>query len=361
LDVYANDNNNLYQTDGYTDASGNYVLGVLGLGSSDSWYVQANGNNQLTNYIFTQENINGNINAGQAVLQNFTAILATNHITGYLRDNLSNPIASISVYAHAPLNGTNFNAGNATTDASGNYTLNVFNGTWTVGVNSGGGSDSLPGNYLDPANQSVVISNNNVTANFIAILATNTISGYLKDNSGNPIAGVGVGADVTINSVDFMQYVDTDANGNYSFNVANGTWSVGVNPGGSSDSLSGNYLCPAGQTVVISNNNATVNFTAILATNYITGNVKANGTNIVGVGVGASAIINSVDFMQYVDTDANGNYSFNVANGTWSVGLNPSSGSDSLDSILGSGTYQYPDRRISTCCRTAVQVKLLAM
>jgi hypothetical protein len=79
LDVYANDNNNLYQTDGYTDASGNYVLGVLGLGSSDSWYVQANGNNQLTNYIFTQENINGNINAGQAVLQNFTAILATNN------------------------------------------------------------------------------------------------------------------------------------------------------------------------------------------------------------------------------------------------------------------------------------------
>ena len=56
LDVYANDNNNLYQTDGYTDASGNYVLGVLGLGSSDSWYVQANANNTLTNYVFSQGN-----------------------------------------------------------------------------------------------------------------------------------------------------------------------------------------------------------------------------------------------------------------------------------------------------------------
>jgi hypothetical protein len=47
--------------------------------------------------------------------------------------------------------------------------------------------------------------------------------------------------------------------------------------------------------------------------------------------------------MLYMDTAVNGNYSFNVVNGSWSVGLNPSSGSDSLDSILGSGTYQPPN------------------
>jgi len=32
----------------------------------------------------------------------------------------------------------------------------------------------------------------------------------------------------------------------------------------------------------------------------------------------------------------------NVANGTWTVGLNPGTGGDSLDNILGSGTYQLP-------------------
>jgi hypothetical protein len=169
LDVYANDNNNLYQTDGYTDASGNYVLGVLGLGSSDSWYVQANGNNQLTNYIFTQENINGNINAGQAVLQNFTAVLATNYITGNVKFN-GNPIGSVGVWASATINSVDyFQYVNA--DGSGNYSLNVANGSWTVGLETCCGNSSLDGilgsgNYQSPTNQSATINNNNATNKF---------------------------------------------------------------------------------------------------------------------------------------------------------------------------------------------------
>jgi hypothetical protein len=110
--------------------------------------------------------------------------------------------------------------------------------------------------------------------------------------------------------------------------------------------LPGNYFPPANQSVVIANNNGTANFTALAANNHITGHVQqANGNPIVGVGVGAGATINGVDYMQYTDTDANGNYSLNVANGGWMVGLNPSSGSDSLDAILGSGTYQFPDNQ----------------
>jgi hypothetical protein len=169
LDVYANDNNNLYQTDGYTDASGNYVLGVLGLGSSDSWYVQANGNNQLTNYIFTQENINGNINAGQAVLQNFTAALATNYIIGNVKFN-GNPIGGVGVWASATINSVDyFQYVNA--DGSGNYSLNVANGSWTVGLETCCGNSSLDGilgsgNYQSPTNQSATINNNNATNKF---------------------------------------------------------------------------------------------------------------------------------------------------------------------------------------------------
>ena len=46
--------NNLYETDGYTDANGNYVLGVLGLGSSDPWWIEADDNNLFANYVFSQ-------------------------------------------------------------------------------------------------------------------------------------------------------------------------------------------------------------------------------------------------------------------------------------------------------------------
>jgi len=170
LDVYANDNNNLYQTDGYTDASGNYVLGVLGLGSNDSWYVQADSNNTLTNYVFSQGNGSISLNAGQAVLQNFTAILATNHITGHVQYN-GNPVSGVQVYAYANINGVDYQSW-IDTDTSGNYSLNVGNGNWGVGVNCQyGGSDSLDnilgnGNYQCPGNDNVTINNNNGTANF---------------------------------------------------------------------------------------------------------------------------------------------------------------------------------------------------
>ena len=49
----------------------------------------------------------------------------------------------------------------------------MANGTWSVDVNSGYGNDNnLPGNYLAPGNQTVVISNDNGTANFTALLLT---------------------------------------------------------------------------------------------------------------------------------------------------------------------------------------------
>jgi hypothetical protein len=175
LDVYANDqNNNLYETDGYTDANGNYVLGVLGLGSSDPWWMEANGNNTLTNYVCSQETINGNINAGQAVLQNFTAIPAPNHITGNVKDSKGTNIVDVNVYAYTTIGGVNYNP-EIDTDANGNYWLNVPNGSWNIAINCNGGDHSLDsilgsGNYACPNNQSATISGNNATNNFIVQL-----------------------------------------------------------------------------------------------------------------------------------------------------------------------------------------------
>ncbi|HUA39200.1 MAG TPA: putative Ig domain-containing protein [Candidatus Sulfopaludibacter sp.] len=172
LDVYANDSSsNLYETDGYTDANGNYVLGVLGLGTSDYWWIQANSNNQLTNYVFSQETINGYINTGQAALQNFTGILATNLIIGNVTCNGTN-IVGVGMNAWANINGTNYQANYVDTDTNGNYSFNVVNGSWSVSINCNGGSDSLDnilgvGNYLCPNYQTATINNNNATNDFI--------------------------------------------------------------------------------------------------------------------------------------------------------------------------------------------------
>ncbi len=170
LVVYTDDGNGngLYEANGYTDANGNYVVGVLGLGNTDSWWVGANVDDVITNYVFSQENGNANINinAGQAVLQNFTAILATNYITGEVKDNDGNPIVGVGVNANAN-NGTNYQT-HVDTDDNGYYSLNVANGNWNVSINCNGGDDSLQnlGNYECPNNQTITIYNNNGLANF---------------------------------------------------------------------------------------------------------------------------------------------------------------------------------------------------
>ena len=170
LVVYTDDGNGngLYEADGYTDANGNYVVGVLGLGNTDSWWVGANVDDVITNYVFSQENGNANINinAGQAVLQNFTGLLATNYITGEVKDNDGNPIVGVGVNANAN-NGTNYQT-HVDTDDNGYYSLNVANGSWNVSINCNGGDDSLQnlGNYECPNNQTITIYNNNGLANF---------------------------------------------------------------------------------------------------------------------------------------------------------------------------------------------------
>lgn len=270
IDVYANDNNNRYQSDCYSDANGKYFVGALGL-TNDPWQVGVSSDSSPANYIFSQPafNQNGgtNLSVGTAVKAGFTALTATNYISGWLKDTSANPISGVGIWASATINGVAYNLGGVSTDTNGSYSVNVGKGTWTLGVSTCSGcGNGLPGNYLAPANQSVVITNNNGAANFTALPAANHITGHVQQANNNPIGHVGVWAFATINGVDYNQYVDTDASGNYSFNVANGSWRVGIRCSGGSDSLdsllgSGTYQCPTPQTNNIANNNAVVNFT----------------------------------------------------------------------------------------------------
>ena len=171
VDMGANETNNFYSTDGYTDPNGNYSVGVLGL-SNDPWQLQPNGDNAvLSNYIvsqpsFDQNNGGTNLAAGTALLQNFTVILATDTISGSVMDNSNNPIANVQVFAGAIIGGVQYSA-QANTDNNGNYSLLVANGVWYVSVSCGGGNNSLPSNYQCPNTLTVPISNNNAVTNFV--------------------------------------------------------------------------------------------------------------------------------------------------------------------------------------------------
>jgi len=268
IDVYVNDSNdNLYQADGYTDANGNYTAAALGGLNNDPWQVQISSDAGPANYLFSQpafdQNGGANLSDGQAVPANFTALLATEQISGFLKDSSGNPIAGVGVYAYATINGAQYDQ-YVDTDGNGNYSLSVANGDWTVGVNCSGGSDSLDsllgsGNYQCPNNQNVTINDNNGAASFTVSQSqggSGQIAGYVKDTGGSPVAGVTVYA----NGGNGQNYsTTTDPNGHYSFNnVGNGDWDVSVDCGGL-NSLG--YQCVGDQHVNVSSGSVEQDFT----------------------------------------------------------------------------------------------------
>ncbi|MGD0537589.1 MAG: putative Ig domain-containing protein [Verrucomicrobiota bacterium] len=259
IDVYANDsNNNLWETDGYTDLNGNYFLA---LPSGMAW-VEADVDHQASNYVFP-DGQSYTLANGQATLANFTALTAGRSITGTLKDNNGQPIGGVGIWASATVNGVDFQT-QADTDSAGNYTLHVTGGaSWDVGVNNCNDcSDGLPGSYVCPSTQKVDMNNSDAVINFVALAATTHITGTLKNNSNQPLGGVGIWANATINGVSFQVQADTDGNGNFSLGVANGTWTVGVaSCDNCNDSLPSNYSVPDAQTVTVNNNAPTVNFT----------------------------------------------------------------------------------------------------
>jgi uncharacterized repeat protein (TIGR03803 family) len=279
--------------------------------------------------------------ASQTITTNLTLTNASTSISGNVVDAGNPSIGLPGVMI--PVQSTDGLLVITFTDTNGNFNVPVTAGTWKLQVQ---GSSLIVHGYVGLDNGTNVSAG--TTGLTLALpKATALFYGSVTDNLGNPMAGIDVEAyDTGSNLYGPDGYTDT--NGNYFLGIVGGLnndpWQIQI----SSDKSPANYIFSQpdldsnGGTNINSGQVVLANFTAMLATNYITGNVKANGTNIVGVGVNANATINSVNFSQYVDTDASGNYSMNVANGTWTVGVNCNSGDDSLNNILGSGNYQCP-------------------
>jgi len=219
--------NSTFNQDGYSDANGNYVVGAVGgQGSGDPWKVNVDNSTSFPNYLFAQSQINQNggtnISTGQAVQQNFTAILATNHITGHVKFNGTN-VSGVQVYADATI-GTNYFQAQMNTDTNGNYSLNVGAGDWTVNVYDCGCSDNdslnniLAGaNYQDPGNQNVNINGNNSTNNFI-VQSCNSVQ--IISTSPLPVGEINVPYD------QFLQA--SSCNGNFTWSTNSGILPPGL-------------------------------------------------------------------------------------------------------------------------------------
>jgi hypothetical protein len=238
----------------FTDTNGNFNVGTR----PDQWKIESDSTGLIIRgYLAWQNNTKANTSAGSVSGVTISLPKATAIFYGSVKDSLGNPLAGIDV------NGSDDNGlyqSDGYTGTNGNYVVGASGTNWYVNVSS----DSNPTNYVFSNGFDTALTNGQAQqVNFTAILATNHITGYVKDSNGNPISGVGVSANATINSVTYQTQVDTDTNGNYLLNVANGTWDVSVNCNGGNDSLNnlGSYACPSDQNVLNNNNNQVANFT----------------------------------------------------------------------------------------------------
>ena len=118
--------------------------------------------------------------------------ISTVQITGSVKDNSARPATNITVFAYT----TNSDTGlflSTVTDSGGNYSLNVSNGVWFVGL------QGLPARGYNPvANQIVTVADANQTADFVLqpySLQYYTIATAVNPPGAGTASGGGVFAD----------------------------------------------------------------------------------------------------------------------------------------------------------------------
>jgi hypothetical protein len=175
---------------------------------------------------------------------------------GTIKTDSNAPLAGIGFYGD---DSNHVYQADGLSDTNGNYSVAALPGAWSVGPN-----DSNPGlaGYILTAGTNTVLSPNQAfRLDFVAKRATGTISGQVKDNLSNTVAGIFVHGEADIGGNHYFSYTHTDATGNYSFGVANGTWTVGLSCSGEGSLQDLGYGCVMNQTVPVPPTNAVVNFT----------------------------------------------------------------------------------------------------
>ena len=161
--IYSSDDSEMFEQGSATDSIGNYAVGALG---GETWEMDIDSEQlSATNYLFSDGIYGMNLSAGQTVLHNFTAILAPHHITGHVQDGGGTPLVGVRVYATGDVSGSTYET-DIQSDVNGNYSLDVVNGNWNVGICCS--CDNWPSGLCCPNSQSLTISNANGVANFTA-------------------------------------------------------------------------------------------------------------------------------------------------------------------------------------------------
>jgi hypothetical protein len=307
INLFSNDSNN-YEQNVISDLNGNYFAGAL---SGELWGIAIDSQSNPTNVVFSEPSLfpGTNLSFGQALHINFTALPATNRITGHVQQSSGQPISGVQIFASAII-GPNFYATRVVTDTNGDYSLNVANlGNWNVSVSCQGGDDSLDyivggGTYVCPNTRLITISNNNGVANF-----TIQLCGGIQIANISPLPSGTVGVYYS------QQFSASSCNGNFNWSTNGGTVPPGLT------------LYPGGPLNGTPTTNGTFNFTIHVSDN---GGASTNQTFSLTINspptsptITAPARLSNSQFQMTVNGSSGLNYtvqmSTNLASTNWTT------------------------------------------
>lgn len=284
-----------------TNASGQFDLGVI----AGTWNIALENleatENNLVSRLLTVSVADGQTLSGILL----TALSGTGTVSGTVTGAGGAPATSGNVHGYAVINNVEYVAGSEI-DASGNYSFRVANGNWNV---------SAYFSNLTYTNQSVSISGNSPTVNFAPLTTTANFQGTVTAN-GAPMAGISVAANQIGGNNLFFQ-TTTNGNGQFDLGVIAGTWNVFVSNAAdlnyATESLA-NRVITDGQTV------SGITLRVLPTTTTISGTVTGyTGAAASGVWVIANHTVDNTTYSAGAQTDAGGNYSLKVFDGTWWV------------------------------------------
>lgn len=295
------------QATGFTDADGNFTIGV----TPSQWSIHA----ESSGYLVPGESVSVNTD-GTAVGHNLTANPVTARLSGRVRDDQNNAVGNIEILAH-DFHGTN---SRALTDASGTFDISVFGGpggtskTWSLQLNQGDSEE--PSAYVSSNVEFQVVDGayiNNI--DYVVHAITAHLRGRLLDEIDAPVGNAHVfasGGNGTFNSSSQVA-----GDGSFDIPVFGGAWQIGL----SNDFGSG--LLPQNNLLVTVTDNVDQNgivFRARHTNGTVSGTVKnSNGEGLAGVIVSAVVALGGVDFTSSSAADASGHYSLPVFSATWKV------------------------------------------
>ena len=216
----------------FTDTNGNYSAAV----TPNFWKLKPTKERLVRRaFVAAQKSLQVNTSGGNATNANLALYPGNAMFYGRVTDNGGTPFTNLRMESG---DGTNnlFSAASYT-DANGYYAIMAYvaaSTNWDCMANSS--DNSVFTNYIvNSPNNTNLVPGQALLQNFVALPVSAHVSGSVHDNLGNPVVGVAMYASTFISSNSYTsQNVDTDGSGNYSLNVASGTWGVNFSLGGNS-------------------------------------------------------------------------------------------------------------------------------